>query len=453
MAAVDQKIKDAITQELQRDPLQSRTGLAEEYKVSRGCVYRIAKALGLVGVAGEHDLSYLKEFCSTARQRELLAAYVETNNTEKAAKLVNISAGTVCKLIRLLKERAAKMGKAPGHFDNGVAPGFEMGKVTVQRGADGTVERTWERQSPDKLEAEQAILDAILEHANCLVPRVLPSLTTDCNGDLCTLYTIADIHIGMLAWAKETGAPWDLHIAVETLVNALVRLTAGAPASEHAILSFLGDFVHWDGIDAVTPTAHNILDSDIRFQKLQKAALEVAEVAVEIIAKKHKHITVIQSEGNHDLASSSWLRIVLSRLFRDDPRVTVDEAPMPYQAYLHGDIMLGFHHGHRKKGRNLPGIFASEPRFRKMWGQATHTYIHTGHMHSTEVHIVDEHGAVVERHPTLAARDAFTTGLGCVAVRACRAITYHKKYGEVERATVAPEYSVKPSKSKRGRSV
>ena len=449
MSAVDKSVTDAIAKELNQNPHASRTALAQEYKVSRGCVYRVAKKMNLVDMQSQEDLSYLKDICSTARQRELLAAYDKVRNSEKAGKLVKVSGTSIRRLIRTLKERAAKVGRAPGHFENGVAPGFEMGKVTIQRSADGEVERVWERQSPNKLEAEQAILDAITEYANSIKPVVLPALTADCDADLCTVYPIADIHIGMLAWAKETGAPWDLDIATEVLVSALVRLTAGAPNSEHAVLTLLGDFVHWDGIDAVTPTAHNILDSDIRFQKLQRAALDVVETAVEIIASKHKRVRVIQCEGNHDLASSSWLRVVLGRIFRDNDRVSVDEAPMPYHAFLHGDIMLGFHHGHRKQGKILPGIFASEPRFRKMWGQATHTYIHTGHLHSSEVHISDAGGAIVERHPTLAARDAYATGIGAVAVRACRAITYHKRFGEVQRTTVAPEYSSKPPKSTR----
>ncbi len=447
--SVDKEVKEAIAAELMANPSVDKTALAKKHGVSRGTVFYIAKGLDLVEVVVKEDLSYLKEFCSTARQRELLAAYVQTNNAEQAAKLFKITSSGIRKLIRMLKERAAKQGRAPGHFEHGVAPGFEMGKVTVQRSADGEIERVWERQHPNKLEAEQAILDAITEHANSIDVRTLPALTTECDSDLCSVYVVADIHIGMLAWAKETGAPWDLYIATEVLVNALCRLAAGSPNSEQAVLVLLGDFVHWDGIDAVTPTAHNILDSDIRFQKLQKAALEVAEAAVEIIAKKHESVRVIQCEGNHDLASSSWLRVVLSRIFRDDSRISVDEAPTPYHAFLHGDIMLGFHHGHRKKGKILPGIFASEPRFRRMWGEAVYTYIHTGHMHSAEVHISEAGGAIVERHPTLAARDAYTTGIGAVAVRACRAITYHKKFGEVQRTTVAPEYSNKPPKSER----
>ncbi len=451
MSAVEKNIIAAIATELSANPHASRTALAQKYEVSRGCVYRVAKKMNLVDMQSQEDLSYLKDICSTARQREMLAAYDRTRNTEKAGKLLKCSAQAVSRLIRTLKERAAKVGQAPGHFEQGVAPGFEMGKVTIQRSADGEVERVWERQHPNRLEAEQAILDAITEYAGAIKPAKLPPLTTGCNADLCTVYPIVDIHIGMLAWAKETGAPWDLNIATEVLVNALVRLTAAAPNSEQAVIVLLGDFVHWDGIDAVTPTAHNILDSDIRFQKLQKAALEVVEAAVELVAAKHNHVRVIQCEGNHDLASSSWLRIVMGRIFRDNPRISVDMAPMPYHAFLHGDTMLGFHHGHRKTGKNLPGVFASEPRFRKMWGEASHTYIHTGHLHSSEVHMSDSGGAVVERHPSLAARDAYTTGLGCVAVRACRAITYHKKFGEVERSTVAPEYSAKPPKSTRVR--
>ena len=43
---------------------------------------------------------------------------------------------------RAMLARQAREGHAPGHFDSGTAPGYLMGKVTVQRNASGDVERT-----------------------------------------------------------------------------------------------------------------------------------------------------------------------------------------------------------------------------------------------------------------------------------------------------------------------
>lgn len=147
---------------------------------------------------------------------------------------------------------------------------------------------------------------------------------------------------------------------------------------------------------------------------------------------------MIICEGNHDLVSSLWIRKAVSKIFRDNDRIEVDQTEFPFYAYLHGDIMLGFHHGHKVKNRSLPALFASEPRYRHMWGSAKYTYIHTGHYHHSEQDMAEGGGAIVERHPTLSSRDAYSARGGYTSWRAAHAITYHNKTGECLRVTVTP---------------
>ena len=45
---------------------------------------------------------------------------------------------------------------------------------------------------------------------------------------------------------------------------------------------------------------------------------------------------------------------------------------------------------------------------------------------------------IVERHPTLAARDAYAARGGYVSKRAAKVITYDKEHGEVGSSTVLP---------------
>jgi len=387
-----------------------------------------------------NEYECLEDFATSARQKEIYQCLIDGMLPCEIPEEIGMDRSHMYRSLRTMKERAAKAGRAPGHWNKGVAPGYRMGKVTVQRDASGDVERTWERQHPDE-EAYQDIIEAMTERAEGIKPLGgIGQNTITLNDDLVTVYTITDLHLGMLCWGKETGQPWDIRISTEVLRNALSDMIGASPNSGKAVVVLLGDFVHWDGVNAVTPTAHNLLDSDIRFPKLQFAALEAVEYCLTEAAKKHREVTLVQSEGNHDLASSSWLRIVMHRLFQDSERVSVDIAPMPYHAMLHGKVFLGWHHGHRKRGKVLPGIFASEPRFREMWGQALFTYIHTGHLHSSEKLLDEVGGAIVERHPTLAARDAYATGLGATAIRGARAITYHKDRGEIHRVTVSPRY-------------
>ena len=141
------------------------------------------------------------------------------------------------------------------------------------------------------------------------------------------------------------------------------------------------------------------------------------------------------AEGNHDITSSIWLRLMFKALYEREPRVLVLDSPLPYYAYQHGKTMLAFHHGHLKKNDQLPLLFAAQ--FPVLWGATTKRYAHTGHRHHVEE---KEHsGMLVVQHPTLAARDAYAARGGWIAERQVRAITYHAEFGEVARNTVLPE--------------
>ena len=49
---------------------------------------------------------------------------------------------------------------------------------------------------------------------------------------LVTVYPTSDLHIGMLAWRRETGTPWDLAIARETVLGSMADLVGGAPTQQ-----------------------------------------------------------------------------------------------------------------------------------------------------------------------------------------------------------------------------
>lgn len=330
---------------------------------------------------------------------------------------------------------AARRGIAPGHFSAGTAPGYLMAKVTVQRGPDGSVERTWERQTPDERQHEEAIRAAVEAMKAEIKPVAPVALPTACLPQLLTLYTFTDFHLGMLAWHKEGGEDWDTAIAEETGTKAMQALVSGAPASHTGIVNIQGDFLHYDGLQAITPTHGHVLDSDSRFGKVVDVAIRMIRQLVGLALQKHERVILLIAEGNHDLASALWLRKLFGALYEMEPRVSVHESEIPYYAVQWGQTMLGFHHGHMKKNDQLPALFAAQ--YREMWGACRKVAIHTGHRHHREV---KEHpGAEVIQHPTLAARDAYAARGGWFSDRRIQAITYHKEHGEVATNTVTPE--------------
>lgn len=376
----------------------------------------------------------LLAYC-TDRQREVLEAIIAADgNGSKAAQTLGVCRTFPTDCLRDVKKKAAKQGYAPGHFTDGVAPGFVMGKVTIQRGPDG-IERVWERQTPDENKARVAQEAAVA--AMCAeIPRIAPVASPDATlGHLLTLYTFTDYHVGMLAWHKEGGDDWDLQIAEQMGASAMAALVNGAPQSDEAIVNIQGDFLHFDGLLPITPQHGHVLDADSRFGKVVDVAIRLIRQLVYQALKKHRHATLLIAEGNHDITASLWLRKLFAALYEQEPRVTVHDSELPYYAIPWGSNLIGFHHGHLRKNDQLPALFAAQ--FRELWGQSKRAYIHTGHRHHKEVR---EHpGAEVHQHPTLAARDAYAARGGWWSERKITAITYHITHGEVATNTVTPE--------------
>jgi len=377
----------------------------------------------------------LLDYCETELETTYIKSYLANGfNISEAARVCGKGKSTVGEQIAKVKARAAR--KNPDMHTHGAPEGYHLkGVSTHEKTASGS---RWIKTDVDKQKQIESLERVVTVLAKGLPVAPKIKAPKKVLADLCTLYTFTDYHLGMFAWGKESGEDWDLKIAQGTLNDSLGQMAVGSPDSELAILNIQGDFLHWDGLDAVTPMHQNVLDADSRFDKLVEIAISLCINSTQRLLEKHKKVRVLICEGNHDLASSVWLRKCMKTVFSNNPRVDVDDTPFPYYAYLHGKIMLAFHHGHKKKNKQLPELFASEPRYRSMWGEAVYCYIHTGHLHQTEQDMAECGGAIVERHPTGAPRDAYATRGGWVSRRGMRAITYDKLKGEVSRVTVSP---------------
>ena len=182
---------------------------------------------------------------ATERQAECLKALEAHGTHEEAAAALGIRRDSYTKTISRLRKTAASKGYAPGHWEDGVAPGYRMGKVTIQRGPKG-VERVWERQSPEVTDVAALVREAV-EAIRAETPREPISTAPKAPlADLLTEYTFTDYHLGMRAWDEEGGAAWSIEIAEDLLKKAIDFAASKAPASRKGLLAQLGDFLHFD---------------------------------------------------------------------------------------------------------------------------------------------------------------------------------------------------------------
>jgi len=195
------------------------------------------------------ETKHLREV-ATETEKKYLDAYEEVESLRGVARALDCSYGTVHGAFKRMQIRAARRGHAPGHWDSGVAPGYGMGKVTVQRNKYGEVARVWERQLPEAMQEK-------LEELSCALKQDLPQVASTraprhTEEDLMTVLPMGDPHFGMYAWARECGEAFNLEIAKEDLCAATDYLVKQAPRSGRCVIINLGDFFHADNMEGRT---------------------------------------------------------------------------------------------------------------------------------------------------------------------------------------------------------
>lgn len=376
---------------------------------------------------------------ATPRESEYLDALEKFGGQRSAAKMLRVSRTAIQSSMNSLKKRAAKHGYSPEHDMTKTVPdGYMVKGVSTYYNKEGKPSAQWVKSTVDHERMEVIMREAVAAMCEGIPaqPSIpAPEFTNDC---LANVYTLTDSHVGMLAWHKENldaNGDWDLTIAERTLVGCFKHMVDASPQARVGIVAQLGDYLHTDGLQALTPSSGHVLDADGRFPKIVKTAIRVLRTIINFALERHEKVIVLLAEGNHDMASSVWLRAMFSALYENEPRVQVIDSEMPYYVYQHGKTMIAWHHGHLSKMESLPLLFASQ--FPRMWGDTVKRYAHCGHRH--HVDIKEHSGITVTQHSTLAARDAYASRGGWMSERQCVVITYHSEFGQVAQNTVTPE--------------
>jgi hypothetical protein len=371
---------------------------------------------------------------ATPTQLKYIEAINEHGSGRAAAVALGVTKSAINDAIMRVKAVAAREGGyAPGHFVSGTAPGFSMGKVTVQRGPGGEVERTWERQSPERerqIEMMRAAVAAMSEEVRGTCPLIPAPASVE--SDILAIFPVGDPHIGLYVWAKECGDAFDLSIARDLTLGAVDRLMASAPTAETAIILLLGDVFHLNDQTNQTPGHKHQLDVDSRFVKVLQVGIETYRHAIIRALAKYQKVVVKCIPGNHDPQAIWALALTLSAYFSNEPRVDVDLGPSKFWFYRFGKVLIGSTHGDTCKHEALPGIMACDRA--EDWGGTTHRYWYTGHVHSQNVR--EFPGVICESFRTLAAKDSYAAGHGYRAGRDMVCIVHHREHGEIERHRV-----------------
>lgn len=357
---------------------------------------------------------------------EAVQALQEHGSQSAAANALGIARTTFQDRLRM----AARRGIAPGHWESGTAPGFSIGKVTIQRGPSGQVERTWERQHPDAENARaamEALVREMLEPVKGLAPLTAPPERV-C-GDLLSVYPIGDQHHGMYAEASQTGTEYNHEISAGLLASHIDFLCSAAPPSGTGLLIDVGDFHHANCSKNETPASGHAMHVTASYGKIMHTGAMALVTATRRLLERHKQVVVWIMPGNHNPDAAFATALALSFYFHNEPRVSVDLGTSAFKYMRFGKNLIAAHHGDGPKLASLPLIMAVDRP--QDWAETEYRVWHCGHIHHKTVK--EEPGCDVETHRTVAPSNAWDHKKGYRSKREMQRIDYHAETGEFNR--------------------
>lgn len=277
---------------------------------------------------------------------------------------------------------------------------------------------------------QMAIAEGMLEAlaAQAAPLPAIPYVKNYKDADLLTCIPLGDPHIGLLTWAKEVGADWDLAIADRVYKKVFKRLLERLPDTKHCILVNTGDFFHADNIGGTTTRSGNRMDLDGRHGKWLDAGFVILQMFIELCLRKYERVDFFNVPGNHDDILGRALGSFAHQLYLKNPRCNVHKGNNPFQYFHKGKVLLGFAHGHTCKLSSLPGKMADDQY--KLWGKSTYRHWITGHVHHNQWLQFKEHpGCTVETVGIIPPKDAYAHGGAYGAQRGIQGLIFNTKHG------------------------
>jgi hypothetical protein len=280
---------------------------------------------------------------------------------------------------------------------------------------------------------KEVILKELEAYANRVIPKLSPVRVVTRDSDTLLEISIPDLHFGKLAHKEEVGEDYDIKIAsnrANTAVDELLK-RVNLSTVERILFPIGNDLFNVDN-QFRTTTAGTPQDTDTRFHKMVKITYAVLVHNIDKLAAiAPVDIPIVR--GNHDDITTFLLGEILAAHYRNEPRVSIDNAFHKRKYYQYYENGFQFTHGDSEKHTELGLIFATERK--KLWADTTFRYCQLGHFHKEKkieyVTVDSFQGFQIEILPSLSGPDAWHNSKGYISNKAAKAFLYHRTKGEI----------------------
>lgn len=241
----------------------------------------------------------------------------------------------------------------------------------------------------------------------------------------------ADIHVGKLCSAFETGEEYNCKIACQRVMDGVQGILDKANGFNiDQILLIIGnDCLHVD-TPKHTTTSGTSQDTHLMWYDAFKVALELYRTAIEKLIQIAP-VYVQYDPSNHDYQTGFFLAQTLQAWFSSSKSVTFNVSIAHRKYFNYGQNIIGTTHGDGAKEQDLALLMAHEA---KQWSDCRHKYFYIHHIHHKKSK--DYMGVCVEALRSPSGTDSWHHRNGYQhAPKAVEGFIHHKQYGQVCRIT------------------
>jgi hypothetical protein len=237
-------------------------------------------------------------------------------------------------------------------------------------------------KNPNYIEQEKQDLDELrsklIDDLKQYTPKYPKIERTEITQKRLFVFSPADIHIGKLCSAFETGEDYNSQIAVKRVLDGCKGLINELPLNSiDKVLFVIGnDILHIDNAKRTT-TSGTPQDTDgmwfDNFLIAKQLYVDIIEIMMQVA-----DVHVVFNPSNHDYTNGFFLAQIIEAHFKDCANVTFDCSISHRKYYRYGNNLIGTTHGDGAKESDLPLLMAHES---KDWQECKHRYFYIHHFH------------------------------------------------------------------------
>jgi hypothetical protein len=277
----------------------------------------------------------------------------------------------------------------------------------------------------------QRIKDQTIAEVKAYAPKYPTIKTIKSTEAHLLVIDIADLHIGKLSSAFETGEDYNCQIAVKRAKEGMQGILDKAKGFDIDKVLFVAgnDILHTDNNKRST-NAGTPQDTDgMWFDNFIMAKNLYIELLEQLMS--FAEVEVVYNPSNHDLTHGFFLMQLIEAHFAKST-INFNVNLLHRKAFKYGNNLIGTTHGDGAKVENLPLLLATE--FPVLWSQTKHRYIYSHHIHHKQSR--DFIGVTFETLRSPSSSDSWHKKNGyCGVPKAVEGYIHHKEFGQIARLT------------------